>query len=61
MVGPLTSEQLQTNAKKLNEKASTLGGPPPFGDHTYAWVLAKARRLKVPVPYVHPRGAVLRG
>ena len=26
---------------------------------TYAWVLANAKRLPQPVPYVHPQGAIL--
>ncbi|MGA2723367.1 MAG: hypothetical protein ABSG79_13255 [Bryobacteraceae bacterium] len=27
--------------------------------NTYAWVVAKPRRLKKPVPYKHPSGAVI--
>jgi len=27
--------------------------------HTFAWVIANARPLKKPIPYKHPRGAVI--
>jgi hypothetical protein len=38
--------------------ASELGDP-YYGDHTYAWVLSAAKRLKTPVAYKHPQGAVI--
>lgn len=57
--GPLTAKKLRANAKRLNEKASELGDDLYYGDHTFAWVLAKARRLKKPVSYDHPPGAVI--
>jgi hypothetical protein len=56
-VGPLTAEEFYKNAKKAGMRPSEakLGWYP----QTYAWVLAKPRILKRPVPYQHPSGAVI--
>ena len=56
-VGPLTAEQFRMNARKagLVSAHAILGGY----ENTFAWVLANARRLKTPVPYKHPGGAVI--
>src|ERR1017187_7955597 len=56
-IGPLTANQFRTNAKKAGMRPSeaTLG----WYRQTYAWVMAKPRRLKHPVPYEHPSGAVI--
>jgi hypothetical protein len=59
VVGPLTLRQLRANAHRLNVKPSELEGPLYYGDHTYAWELDHVRRLKKPVPYTHPSGAVI--
>jgi ASCH domain len=56
-IGPLTAEQYRKNAKKAGMRPSEarLG----YYRLTYAWVLEKPRRLKHPVPYQHPSGAVI--
>ena len=55
-IGPLTAEEFRKNANKAGMRPSeaTLG----YYRQTYAWVMAKPRRLK-PVPYDHPPGAVI--
>lgn len=57
--GPLKVADLVANARCLNEKPAELKGPLYYGDHTYAWVLASARKLKKPINYRHPSGAVI--
>jgi len=52
--GPLSLEQLRRNARRAGFLADELDY-----DTTYAWVLKNARRLREPVPYRHPRGAVI--
>jgi hypothetical protein len=56
-VGPLTAEEFRKNAKKagMRPNEATLGRY----RQTYAWVMAKPRKLKHPVPYEHPSGAVI--
>jgi hypothetical protein len=56
-VGPLTANQFRKNAKKAGMRPSEaeLG----WYRLTYAWVMAKPRMLKQPVPYAHPQGAVI--
>jgi hypothetical protein len=56
-IGPLTAEEFRKNAKKAGMRPSeaTLG----HYRQTYAWVTAKPRSLKQPVPYEHPFGAVI--
>jgi len=56
VVGPLALADLKANARKLNSS-----GPRalPYGEHTHAWVLRGAKRLRKPVPYRHPPGAVI--
>jgi hypothetical protein len=56
-IGPLTSH----NFRKHAEKAGMRPSEAKLGHYrqTYAWVLAKPRRLKTPVPYEHPSGAVI--
>jgi hypothetical protein len=39
----------------MRPSEATLG----YYRQTYAWVLEKPRRLKQPVPYKHPSGAVI--
>lgn len=57
--GPLTLGKFRSNGKKLNRQSSKIPGSLPYGDHTYAWVLRGAKRLRKPVHYDHPRGAVV--
>jgi hypothetical protein len=54
VVGPLSLPELLRNAKRTGFRPSEL----PYAT-TYAWVVRRARRLKTPVPYQHPSGAVI--
>lgn len=57
--GPLTKKQMLANVNKHQIPAQSLrqGGMPY--QKTYAWVLENAKRLRRPVPYDHPSGAVI--
>jgi hypothetical protein len=57
--GPLKSADLKANARKLNVTQAEMSGPRYYGDHTYAWVLTAIRRLRTPIRYRHPSGAVI--
>jgi hypothetical protein len=59
VVGPLSGAELRQNAKKMNRRPSDLKGPRHYGEHTYAWVMANAKRLKRPLAYDHRPGAVI--
>jgi hypothetical protein len=50
-IGPLTRAQCRENARKAGNFVAETG--------SYAWVLQGARRLRTPVPYRHPRGAII--
>jgi hypothetical protein len=56
-IGPVTANMFRKNAVKagMRPTEAQLGRY----QNTYAWVLAKPRYLKLPVPYRHPRGAVI--
>jgi hypothetical protein len=56
-IGPLTAEQFCKNARKAGMPESEV----KLGSYrqTFAWVLEKPRKLKWPVPYRHPSGAVI--
>jgi hypothetical protein len=58
VVGPLTLSELTANASKAgfpeDEQITNLRYKRTFG-----WVLQRAHRLKQPVPYTHPSGAVI--
>jgi hypothetical protein len=56
-LGPLTAAEYRKNAKKAGTRPSEakLG----YYRQTYAWVLKKPRKLKKPVPYDHPAGAII--
>lgn len=58
VVGPLSIADYRAGLRKLNARSSTRRTL-PYGDHTYAWVLRGAKRLRKPVPYDHPRGAII--
>ena len=55
--GPLSATEYRKNAKKAGMRPSeaTLG----WYWQTYAWVMAKPKKLKTPVPYEHPPGAII--
>jgi len=56
-VGPLLRSDLIANAKKAGfAKEDVTAMPYP---KTFAWVLEGAHRLRRPVPYQHPNGAVI--
>ncbi len=58
VVGPLTHSEFVANARKAgmtNFDAAEGSGY----THTFAWVLNNAERLKKPVSYKHPSGAVI--
>lgn len=56
-IGPLTANAFRKNARKagMRQSEAQLG----FYRQTYAWVLAKPRRLTKAVSYPHPSGAVI--
>jgi hypothetical protein len=56
-IGPLSAKMFRKNAAKAGMRPSeaTLGRY----RNTYAWVLARPKYLKRPVPYKHPSGAVI--
>lgn len=55
--GPLSQCVYRKNAAKVGLRPSEakLG----YYRYTYAWVLANPKRLKKPVPYKHPSGAII--
>jgi hypothetical protein len=55
-VGPLTLAELERNARRARISAN--GRNLPY-KRTHAWVLANARRLRKPVSYEHPSGAII--
>jgi len=56
-IGPLTANSFRKHAEKAGMRPSEA----KLGRYrqTFAWVLAKPKRLKRPVPYEHPSGAVI--
>ena len=56
VLGPLSFAELRRNASKHRAMRGLRKLP---YKRTHAWVLAKARRFKTPVPYNHPQGAVI--
>jgi hypothetical protein len=56
-VGPLTAEAFRKNAKKAGMRPSeaVLG----YYRQTFAWVVERPLKLKRPVPYEHPPGAII--
>ncbi len=54
VVGPLSLAELRRNARRAGFRAGSL----PYRK-TYAWVVRNARKLRQPVPYRHPSGAVI--
>lgn len=58
-VGPLTRRDLQANLRKHCVPRSGLPVLLRRYPRPHAWVLEDARRLRRPVSYEHPRGAVI--
>ena len=58
VVGPLSKAELTRRTRKHGVSPSLLRQGVRYRK-TYAWVLEKARRLRRPVPYKHPMGAVI--
>jgi hypothetical protein len=56
--GPLTVTRLRRSRAKHGAPISRFKDGLPY-PKTYAWVLKGARTLAKPVPYQHPRGAVI--
>lgn len=57
-IGPLTLKQIISGRKK--HLSSVIGLSLGFGyENPWAWVLTDAKRLPEPIPYKHPRGAVI--
>ena len=54
VVGPLSISKLRANAKKAGFYATSISYRRP-----HAWVVANPRRLRKPVRYAHPSGAVI--
>jgi hypothetical protein len=58
VVGPLSVAQLRRATDRHGVPSAELGRVLPYR-RTYAWVLADSRRLRRPVRYEHPPGAVI--
>ncbi len=56
--GPLSTEELIGSAKFHRLDDRSLEGSPPY-PKTYAWVLKDPVSFAKPLPYSHPRGAVI--
>lgn len=56
-LGPFTRPEMIANESKHRISPDRLDNPDVEG-YRYAWVLDNVRRLRVPVPYKHRRGAV---
>jgi hypothetical protein len=54
--GPLSLGDLKANASHLGCRPAEVS---KYYPKTYAWVLKNAKRLKRPIPYRHPQGAVI--
>lgn len=56
--GPLSIEDMQANCHRHCIARNDIPSVVHY-DRTYAWILQGARRLRVPVRYDHPNGAVV--
>jgi hypothetical protein len=54
VIGPLSLKDLQRNEERTGSRPDQL-----YYQKTYAWVLRNAHRLSAPIPFRHPRGAVI--
>jgi hypothetical protein len=55
--GPLTRAEFLKNLRKIGLSRSQVDRSLPYRK-TYAWVLKGAKRLRTPVAYKHPYGAI---
>lgn len=60
-IGPLTVDQmnLSSNRKKHSIPLKVENEDEMPYPKTYAWVLDKVEKLKPPIPYKHPSGAII--
>jgi|SRR5579872_1381048 len=58
VVGPLKRSELAANASKAGFERHERVTEMPY-DRTFAWVVRNPQRLKKPVPYKHPYGAII--
>ncbi len=58
VVGPLSLSDFRKTTKNHCVEPSAVGEHLPYKE-TYAWVLSNVKPLREPVPYKHPRGAVI--
>jgi hypothetical protein len=60
IVGPLSRSEFAANARKIGLTKTEAGAARrlPY-ERTFGWVLKHPRRLKTPVPYSHPSGAII--
>lgn len=58
-IGPLTSRQLRENMQKHQADEATVADHFSYKKNVYAWALQNAKRLRQPVHYTHPPGAVI--
>lgn len=56
--GPLMLNEYKNNYRKIGIAKKDDIKKLPY-NRTYAWIMAKAKRLKRPLPYKHPQGAVI--
>jgi hypothetical protein len=59
VLGPLSMEELMANVDKHQVPLDDLDNIFNRYQNVYAWVLKNAKQLNVPVPYEHPKGAVV--
>jgi len=57
-IGPLTIRQFVSGRKKHLSSVLGLSIASPY-ENTFAWVLEDAKPLSEPIPYNHPRGAII--
>ena len=56
--GPLTLDEMRKNVRKHRIPLADLARGLSYAK-TYAWVIRNAKVLKKPIPYKHPRGAII--
>jgi hypothetical protein len=56
-IGPMTAEELRTEAAKQQVPVEGVASPP--SGKVYAWVLSDVKPFAEPIPYIHPVGTVV--
>jgi hypothetical protein len=56
--GPLSLKEYNRNSRKVGLRIRDIHSRLPYST-TFAWIIANPRRLQRPIPYVHPRGAII--